>query len=224
MSNYSSSSVENFIKTIFQFELKEGVDTRSGTIARELGISHAAATDMARKLASRKLIAYEKYKELKLTSSGKKMAMNVLRKHRLWETFLHRVLGLDMSEIHQEAELLEHATSDFLLQKISEFLNDPKYDPHGDPIPNKLGEFDEETTYFSLSEANIDGNYEVIRLSSSEEEFFDFCKDHAIVLGTHLTVLKHYPKNKMIGIAIDQTNLLLNEELCNSIYVKPIKI
>ena len=211
MGNYSSVSTENFIKTLYKFESRDGADTKSGTIARELGITHAAATDMARKLAARKLIAYEKYKELKLTLSGRKMAMDVLRKHRLWETFLHRVLGLSMHEIHQEAELLEHATSDFLLEKISNYLNDPKYDPHGDPIPNHKGELDE-----------INSTYEVIRLSGSEEEFFDFCHDHNIALGSRLVVLKHYPKNKMVGIEIDQTSLLLTTELCNSIFLNPV--
>ena len=219
--NNNSISTENFIKTIFKFESMDGFDTRSGTIARELGVTHAAATDMARKLAIKKLIAYEKYKELRLTDSGRKLAMDVLRKHRLWETFLQKVLGLGMHEIHQEAELLEHATSDFLLEKINDFLNYPKYDPHGDPIPNAHGYFEETNDYLSLYTATPNAVLKIMRLSSSDEEFFEFCNENKLHIGSLLIIRKHYPKNKMTEIEIDGTRLLLNNELSSSIYVKP---
>lgn len=220
MTNYPSVAVENFIKTIFKYELRDDADTKSGTIASELGITHAAATDMARKLASKDMIEYIKYKELKLTPTGKKLAMHIVRKHRLWETFLHRVLGLSMHQIHQEAELLEHATSDFLLDKISEYLDNPKYDPHGDPIPNKLGEFEESKSYVSLAFAEDNQRYKICRLRSSEEEFFDFCNANQIHLGSTLLLKKHYPKTGMVEIEIHKTKLLINSELANAINVE----
>lgn len=98
-----------------------------------LNITNAALTDMARNLASKNLIVYTKYKPLSLTLSGQLLAMNVLRKHRLWETFLHQTLQLSLLEIHQQAEMLDHFTSDFLSEKIYLFLGYPTTDPHGDP-------------------------------------------------------------------------------------------
>lgn len=219
METYNSSSVENFIKTIYNFERREGWDTRSGSIARELGITNAAATDMARKLAIKKLINYEKYKALRLTNSGEKLAVDVIRKHRLWETFLHRVLGLSLHEIHREAEMLEHATSDFLLEKISTYLGNPVIDPHGDPIPDKQGVFEKNTECMSISETSENEYYRISRLSSSEEEFFDFCNTHQLLPGTVLKIRKHYLRNQMTEIEINENVIILNTNLASFIFV-----
>ena len=222
MDKYNSSSVENFIKTIYIFGSRDGWDTKSGAIARELGITNAAATDMARKLAVKNLIDYEKYKDLKLTNAGEKLAMSVIRKHRLWETFLFQVLGLSLHEIHREAEMLEHATSDFLMDKICQYLGNPELDPHGDPIPNKEGKLDNYSKYISISEARENEIYNVCRLSSSEEEFFDFCNAHKISPGATIKIRKHYVKNEMTEIAVGDTVLLLNSSLASFIFVEKI--
>src|SRR5690606_33049030 len=125
-------------------------DTKPGNIAKKLGISNAAATDMAKKLAARELLHYEKYQALQLTDKGAKMAINVVRKHRLWEALLFKMFDMSLHEIHREAELLEHQTSDFLAEKISAYLGNPKFDPHGDPIPNADGEITTEDTSISM--------------------------------------------------------------------------
>ena len=96
---------------------------------------------------------YKKYKELQLTEKGTKKALLVIRKHRLWEAFLHKTFDMSLHDIHREAELLEHETSDFLANKISEYLGNPKFDPHGDPIPNASGEIVSKDTSVSLSAA-----------------------------------------------------------------------
>lgn len=131
-----SVSVENFIKTIYHLNEHAEKDTKPGSIAHELKISNAATTDMARKLSLKNLIHYQKYKPILLTPKGQKLALSVIRKHRLWETFLFEKFNLSLVEIHREAELLEHQTSDFLADKIEEFLGRPTIDPHGTPIPN----------------------------------------------------------------------------------------
>lgn len=220
MANYSSVAVENFIKAIYKFELRDGEDAKSGTIANELGITHAAATDMARKLAAKEMIEYEKYKALRLTSAGKKLAVHVVRKHRLWETFLHQVLGLSMHEIHKEAELLEHATSDFLLDKISDFLGNPQFDPHGDPIPTREGEIDDSIAFLSLVSAELETPYKICRLRSSDEEFFDFCHANKIELGAQLTIKKRYPKTRMLQAEMNGATLLIHYDLANAINVE----
>lgn len=134
-----SISVENFVKTIYLQEQRLGEDTRTGTLAKLLNITNAATTYMAKNLAQKQLVNYTKYQKLSLTSEGKSLALKVLRKHRLWETFLHQTLQLSLLEIHDEAERLEHLTSDFLADKIDCYLNFPVVDPHGDPIPSSDG-------------------------------------------------------------------------------------
>jgi DtxR family transcriptional regulator, Mn-dependent transcriptional regulator len=130
-----SVSIENFIKAIYKQGIHSVADTRLSTIARLLSISNAAATDMARKLAKKGIVNYVKYKPLSLTEYGLNLALNVIRKHRLWESFLYKTLNLSLHEIHREAELLEHQTSDLLAEKIENYLGFPATDPHGDPIP-----------------------------------------------------------------------------------------
>jgi DtxR family Mn-dependent transcriptional regulator len=214
-----STSTENFIKTIYLLERKQTADTKPGSVARLLGISSAAATDMSRKLAKRKLIKYEKYQKLRLTDDGVKLATDVIRKHRLWEAFLYYTFNMSLHEIHREAELLEHQTSDFLADKISEYLGNPQFDPHGDPIPDSSGKL-AISNDIVLSHAKSGTIYEVTRLFSSDKEFFDFCKNNTITVGSAIRVEKQYPNNKMTEITIDNIKLLLNSDFSNIIYVK----
>ncbi|WP_201300956.1 metal-dependent transcriptional regulator [Sunxiuqinia indica] len=223
MSHNISTSTENFIKAIYKYEQGVDLDTKPGSIAKELGITNAGATDMAQKLARKKLINYEKYKELKLTPAGKKLALSVLRKHRLWETFLHQVFELSMHEIHREAELLEHLTSDFLTDKIALFLGNPLTDPHGDPIPTKQGIIPTNENNVILSLAETGCEYEIARLSGSDKEYFDFCHSNQLKIGSKLCVNKQYKKNKMTEIEVGDTKLLLTMELANTIYIKKLK-
>lgn len=218
-----SASTENFIKVVYQFQHNVGFDTKPGSIAKALKITNAAATDMARKLAEKDLIEYQKYKKLYLTSKGEKLALSVIRKHRLWETFLHKTLGLGLHEIHREAEMLEHQTSDFLAEKLNEFLDNPDVDPHGDPIPEVSGRINPTSNSINLSLAKPEEIYQVNRLFSSDEEFFSFCKSNNIEVGTNLTVVKQYPANKIIEIQIEQTKLLLSEEFAIKITIVPIR-
>ncbi len=220
MANTVSMATENFIKAIYNSEQEETLDTKPGSIARTLGISNAAATDMARKLALKKLIDYEKYRALKLTASGKKVALKVIRKHRLWETFLHQVFDLSLHEIHREAELLEHLTSDFLSERISLFLGNPTIDPHGDPIPDKQGFISQDNESMLLSSADPGREYEITRLSSSDKEFFDFCHANSLTVGSVLFVKKQYIKSRMTEIEINHARILLNAEIAGTLYIK----
>ena len=224
MDDIVSIATGNFIKAIYKFEHREGRDTRPGSIAKELGITNAAATDMARKLSLKNLVDYQKYKKLQLTPEGMKMALSIIRKHRLWETFLHQVFGLTMHEIHREAEMLEHLTSDFLADKMSLFLGNPTFDPHGDPIPDEQGILLSNDDWVTLSLAEPGKEYEICRLSGSDKEFFDFCLTNRLMVNSNLFVKKQYIKNKMTEIELNKVKLLLNSELTKLIYVKNAKI
>lgn len=217
-----SIATENFIKTIYQFHRLKGQDTRPGSIAKELEISSAAATDMARKLARKDLIEYEKYKALRLTASGEKMALGIIRKHRLWETFLFEVFGMGMHEIHREAELLEHLTSDFLADRISDFLGHPTTDPHGDPIPDPKGKISELPGTVLLSQAPAGMEYRISRLSGSDEDFFDFCQTRGLTPGAGISVKQQLQSPRMTEIELNGTVLLLHSGMAQTLHVLPV--
>ena len=217
-----SVAIENFVKAIYNNDIQDHHDTKPGNIAKKLGISNAAATDMAKKLASKNLLQYEKYQALQLTEEGTKMALNVVRKHRLWEALLFKMFDMSLHEIHREAELLEHETSDFLANKISEYLGNPKFDPHGDPIPNADGEITTEDTSIALSQSAEGKAYIISRLMSDDKEFFDFCAQNGLKYGNTITITKQFSKNKMTQISINNNTILLNEDFTNIIYVNEI--
>lgn len=215
-----SISIENFVKAIYLQEQRQGEDTRPGTLAKVLDISNAATTDMARSLAQKNLVNYTKYQKLSLTPQGKELALSILRKHRLWEAFLSKTLNLTLHEIHEEAERLEHATSNFLADKIDEYLNYPAADPHGDPIPCSSGKEQLNKNAIVLSEAEVGKVYNIVRLFSSNRHFFDFCAANNITIGTTVRIEKSFEEMKMIEVSIDEKQLLLNEEFTNIIYVE----
>ncbi|SDR78094.1 iron (metal) dependent repressor, DtxR family [Formosa sp. Hel1_31_208] len=214
-----SVAIENFVKAIYNNDKHDIKDTKPGNIAKQLGISNAAATDMAKKLALKELLHYEKYQKLQLTEKGTKMALNVVRKHRLWEAFLFKMFDMSLHDIHREAELLEHQTSDLLAEKISNYLGHPKFDPHGDPIPNAYGEITTIDTSISLSEAKEGKTYIIARLMSNDKEFFDFCAQNGIKYRNALKVSKQFTANKMTQITIGTNTIVLNEDFTKIIYV-----
>ena len=216
-----SVAVENFIKAIYKND-KFDNDTSTGNIAKKLGISSAAVTDMAKKLASRELLLYEKYQSLELTEKGRQMALNVVRKHRLWEALLYKLFDMSLHEIHREAELLEHETSDFLADKISTYLGNPKFDPHGDPIPNSKGLITTVDNSIPLSNTEAGKSYIISRLISDDKEFFDFCALHGLKFGNQITVTNQFQNNKMTQISTNSNTILLNKDFTNIIYVNEI--
>ena len=217
-----SVAIENFVKAIYNNEKHDIANTKPGNIASKLGISSAAATDMAKKLDTKGLLNYEKYQKLRLTKKGEKMAHNDVRKHRLWEAFLHKTFDMSLHEIHREAELLEHETSDFLAEKISAYLGNPKFDPHGDPIPNANGEITTKDTSIALINANENKDYIISRLMSTDKEFFEFCALNGIKYGNKIAVKKQFKNSQMTQIIINTNTIVLNQDFTQIIYVNEI--
>jgi len=134
-----SFTEENYLKAIYHLSESGTAEVLTNAIAESMSTKAASATDMIKKLSAKKLISYEKYYGVKLTPSGKTEALLIIRKHRLWETFLVQQLGFTWDEVHEVAEQLEHIQSPLLIQKLDEFLGFPKLDPHGEPIPDNKG-------------------------------------------------------------------------------------
>lgn len=136
-----SFTEENYLKAIYKLQEQGNTAINTNAIAGILQTKPASVTDMIKKLSDKKLLKYEKYKGVLLTDTGKKVAIDTVRKHRLWETFLYDKLNFSWDEVHDIAEQLEHIQSEALTDKLEAFLGFPQHDPHGDPIPGKNGKF-----------------------------------------------------------------------------------
>ena len=136
-----SHSEENYLKSIFHLEKLQQEEVSTNAIAEQLDTKPSSVTDMVQKLADKEMLTYVKYKGTSLTDAGRKKALSVIRKHRLWETFLVQKLDFSWEQVHEIAEQLEHIKSEELINRLDAFLDYPTVDPHGDPIPDEEGNF-----------------------------------------------------------------------------------
>ena len=184
-----SVAVEDYLKHLFltEQELEDGGLVAMGRLASAVGVTPGTATSMVKALADSGLVEYKPRDGTRLTPSGQKLALHVLRRHRIVETFLVRVLGLDWSEVHEEADALEHAISDRVLERIDKLLNHPKTDPHGDPIPTAAGTIDE-TVHEPLSSCSSGTSVVVERVLDQDPSFLQFLDRSGLRPGERLHV------------------------------------
>ncbi len=199
-----SISIDDFLKNLYLLGLEGKKGVSGSRLAERLNVSGAAITDMARKLSQRGLLRYEPYRALELSPKGKAMALNIVRKHRLWELFLHQVLKMDLLEVHDEAERLEHNTSDKLAEKLSQFLGNPEFDPHGDPIPMTDGHLPRTRKELSLADTKPGRTYWLSRLQYRSPEVFEFYKRHGLAPGLQFTTFKKYSFDGSLEIVADE--------------------
>lgn len=216
-----SVSTDNFLKSIYHIshELEEKVTATH--LSEQLSVSKAAITDMARTLTQKGMVKYKPYREIGLTPKGKKAALGIVRKHRLWELFLSKVLLLNHAEIHHEAEKLEHQTSDFLLNKIDEYLGYPEFDPHGDPIPTQNGKIPNIKGMTRLSEISQTGRFLIVRVQMSDPEVSQFLTRHQLAVHTTIRITEILTSQPYFSIKIGDRSLIIDQNLARNIYVKP---
>lgn len=181
-----SSTVENYLKAILHLQGEGRGNTTVGEIARVLEVTPGTVTIMMRHLKERGLVSYEPRRGLSLKPRGVTEAMKVVRRHRLIETFLVEVMGLDWSEVHEEAEILEHVISDRLLDRINEMLGEPTHDPHGDPIPDRNGVLAKDRA-MPLIEAG-GGRYRVVRVSDEDSALLGWLNEKGVKIGEEYDV------------------------------------
>lgn len=181
-----SSTVENYLKAILHLQGEGRGSTTVGEISRELEVTPGTVTIMMRHLKERGLVAYEPRRGLSLKPRGVTEAMKVVRRHRLIETFLVEVMGLDWSEVHEEAEILEHVISDRLLDRINEMLGEPTHDPHGDPIPDRNGVVAKDLAMPLLEAAA--GRYRVVRVSDEDSALLEWLNEKGVRIGEEFEV------------------------------------
>ena len=186
----ATSTVENYLKEILVITLEEGVSkVPMGQVAKVLGVTPGTATSMAKTLERDGWIKYFPRVGVSLTRKGRRLAMNMLRRHRLLETFLVETLGLDWSEIHVEAEELEHAISEKVLEKLDEFLGLPRFDPHGDPIPSKSGVI-EQLSSKPLSEFQKDDDVRIESIVDQDKKFLKFARKTRLIPGQRFKIIE----------------------------------
>lgn len=215
--NYSVSE-ENYIKSIYHLQQQTATVT-TNSLANELHTKPASVTDMLKKLQTKKLVEYEKYRGFKLNATGNKLALNIVRRHRLWEFFLVNKLGFEWDKVHDIAEELEHVSSTELIQRLDSFLNFPQTDPHGDPIPDTNGKI-AVIKQLSLAEIAIKKNVIVSSVGNQSPEMLEMLKHCHIAIGTSLKVNKHFAFDGSVEIKVSQqAPCIISGQVATNIFV-----
>jgi DtxR family transcriptional regulator, Mn-dependent transcriptional regulator len=216
-----STSEENYLKSIYHLQHADGVVT-TNELAGVLQTKPASVTDMLKKLKAKKLLLYERYQGFRLSAEGRRIALGIVRKHRLWEYFLVQKLEFGWDEVHEIAEQLEHINSTTLIDKLDAFLNFPKFDPHGDPIPDIHGKM-ESAKQISLTELELNRAAEVSSVGSQSTELLELLKHRDIGIGTKLEVKKKFSFDNSIEIKIkNNAAFSISQQLAQSLFVKPL--
>ena len=216
-----SITEENHLKAIFHLSSDGNKDVSTNGIADSLKTKAPSVTDMLKKLSEKKLVNYKKYQGSFLTADGRKTALNIIRKHRLWEVFLVNKLNFNWDEVHDIAEQLEHIKSEKLINELDKFLDYPAKDPHGDPVPNPAG-FIKYTTKLVLSDLAIGETGKFVGIKDSSSTFLKLLDKRKISLGSNIKVLHQEDFDQSIYIGLDETNLTISVKSANNIYVTKI--
>lgn len=214
-----SVSEENYIKAIFHLQQEDGTVT-TNELARVLDAKPASVTDMMKKMKTKKLVNYQPYYGFRLTADGRKVALGIIRRHRLWEYFLSEKLKFSWDEVHEVAEHLEHVSSNKLIEKLDSFLGFPKFDPHGDPIPDTNGKM-ENTKQLSLPELPVNKVTRVCHVGNQSAGLLELLRHKKISIGSRLEVKKKFSFDNSLEIKIgNQSPFIISEQLAKNIFVK----
>jgi DtxR family Mn-dependent transcriptional regulator len=213
--NYTTSE-ENYLKAIFHLQAEEDTVT-TNVLADKLQTKPASVTDMMKKLNAKKLLHYKPYYGFSLSPEGKKIALFVIRRHRLWEFFLSEKLKFGWNEVHQLAEELEHVSSRQLIDRLDEYLGYPAFDPHGDPIPDSKGKI-KNTNRISVVQLPLNQSAEVCQVTNQSDEMLELLQHKHIGIGTKLEVKKHFDFDHSIELKIKGATVTISEQLAQNIF------
>ena len=217
MLNYTTSE-ENYIKAIYHLQKVDGMVT-TNELAAELQTKPASITDMMKKLKVKKLLNYQPYQGFRLTADGTKVALGIIRRHRLWEFFLAEKLKFTWDEVHEVAEDLEHVSNKKLIDKLDEYLGFPRVDPHGDPIPDANGKI-EISKKICITELAVNTVSTVASVSDHSSEILELLEHKKIAIGTKVEVKKKFEFDNSLEIKINrQPVITISEQLAKNIFV-----
>ncbi|MFV0442243.1 MAG: metal-dependent transcriptional regulator [Planctomycetaceae bacterium] len=218
-----SLTVENYCKAILQLGHEAGVEwVTTGQVALRLGVSPGTVTSMLKGLAESELAEYRPYEGVRLTRSGRSLALRMLRRHRLIELFLVRTLGLTWDEVHEEAEHMEHAVSDRLIDRIDDYLGRPEYDPHGDPIPAANGELrGHEGAAIRLTDCQAGQQVQLVRVLNQDPEFLRYLSESNLELGAVVSIERMNREAGVLSVLSPRGGIALGWTAAEQVLVEP---
>lgn len=217
-----SQAEENYIKAIYSLETQSDKGVSTNMIAKKIQTKASSVTDMIKKLSEKQLVVYKKYQGVQLSKKGKKVAMLIVRKHRLWESFLVDKLNFSWDEVHVIAEQLEHIKSEELIERLDRFLEYPSVDPHGDPIPDKDGNI-QTRNKVKLSALKENEQSILLSVKDSSADFLKYLNKKKIAIGNTIKVLSVEPFDRSMQIEMNSKQFIISENVADNLYLKNIK-
>ena len=217
--NMKNISKEDYLSVIFKNQNSNG-EIKSNIIAGKLSVSNAAVTDMLKKLSKDGYIIYERYKGIKLTVDGENYARNMVRRHRIWEVFLNQIVGMPWEKVHEEANKLEHSSSDDLINRLETMIDYPVYDPHGDPIPTKEGKIPKLKKHRPLSDLKEGESGKVIRVNDFDEKFLGYISELGIKLQEKISVKQKRAFDKSMEVVVKGKPWNISQKLAQNIFIE----
>jgi DtxR family Mn-dependent transcriptional regulator len=215
-----SHTEENYLKAIFKISEKQGKPASTNAISGEIHTTAASVTDMIKRLSEKELIHYERYKGSTLTERGTQIATHLIRKHRLWEVFLVDKLGFSWDEVHEIAEQLEHIKSPELVERLDLFLGNPRFDPHGDPIPDAEGNF-AVRKQIPLTELEQGLTAIVVGVQDHSAAYLQYLDQTGLVLGSQIRVIERYPYDESMRVEVNgKQGQMLSKKVCQNLFVQ----
>lgn len=216
-----SLTEENYLKAIYSLAYANANKVSTTLISEELNTKASSVTDMIKKLADKDLVHYKKYQGVSLTEIGRKIAVEIVRKHRLWEVFLVNKLHYNWDEVHELAEQLEHIKSKTLTDKLEAFLEFPTHDPHGDPIPDKNGNIEHHKNMMLSSLENGESGV-IIGIKDSSDPFLKFLDKLQIQLGSTLKVVSKEPFDHSMHVETANASISISDQISKNLFVKKL--
>ncbi len=218
-----NKSKEDYLKHMFLLLEKQSDPIKTTILSDRLQVSPAAVTDQLQKLASSGYINYFKYKGVLLTDKGSKVGKNMVRRHRILELFLQQILSVSWDAVHQEAERLEHAVSDTVIDQMEIKLGYPKFDPHGDPIPSIDGTIPNHDQGVLLAHATSGRSYTVVRVLSDGADFLNYLNELKLFINQKLEVRDYHEFDRSVEVSIQKRKVMLSQYTALQIVVSPTK-
>ena len=214
-------TIENYLKTIYNLSSNNTAIVSNSQIAIQLELNPATVTEGLRKLHELKYVIYEKSYGTRLTTQGAKLALDIVRRHRIWETYLVKELGFGWDEVHAIAEELEHVNNTKLINKLASILGNPIYDPHGDPIPDEKGKI-KKSNFIKLSEGLVKGNYTIMGVTDHSSAFLKYLEKNALIIGAKLFVKSIEEFDQSLSITCQKKELIISSKVAECIIVQSI--
>lgn len=220
MESSISQTEENYLKAIYKIQERAGKPASTNAIAAAMSTSAASVTDMIKRLSEKDLVNYERYRGVTMTKDGQRIATTLIRKHRLWEVFLVEKLDFSWDEVHDIAEQLEHIQSDELIVRLDEYLEFPRFDPHGDPIPDADGVFTFRKQVL-LGEMSANEEGVIVGVQDHTSDFLQYLDRMELTLGTEIKLLERYAYDDSVKILLgNEKEIVISKKVSQHLFIQ----